>query len=133
MSTRVIPEYYGGKHIGTGELAHVQNLGVPNSHYEEKANELRQRYLVWLEVWKLKTHPLLLVPGWTGFNIKTRDHIVIVESVISYLDTIDADATDLRTAYEVLSRSCEIKDRLQLKAVVCVFDQAFYAKAMEIF
>ena len=82
---------------------------------------------------KLKTHPLLLVPGWTGFNIKTRDHIVIVESVISYLDTIDASATDLRTAYEVLSRGCEIKDRLQLKAVVCVFDQAFYAKAMEIF
>lgn len=32
-----------------------------------------------------------------------------------------------------MSRGCEIKDRLQLKAVVCVFDQAFYAKAMEIF
>ena len=63
---------------------------------------------------------MLLVPGWTGFNIKTRDHIVIVESVISYLDTIDAAATDLRTAYEVLSRGCEIKDKLQLKAVVCV-------------
>ena len=34
--TRVIPEYYGGKHTGPGELAHVQNLGVSNSHYEEK-------------------------------------------------------------------------------------------------
>ena len=102
--TRVIPEYYGGKRTGPGELARVQNLGVPNSHYEEKANELRQRYLVWLEVRKLKTHPLLLVPGWTGFNIKTRDHIVIVESIISYLDTIDAAATDPRTASEVLSR-----------------------------
>ena len=73
------------------------------------------------------------MPGWTGFNIKTRDHIAIVESVISYLDTIDAPATDVGTAYEVLSRGCEIKDRLQLKAVVCVFDQAFYVKAMEIF
>ena len=82
---------------------------------------------------KLKTHPLLLVPGWTGFNIKTRDHIVIVESVISYLDIIDASATDLRTAYEVLSMGSEIKHRLQLKAVVCVFDPAFCAKAMEIF
>ena len=48
--TRVTPEYYGGKRTGPGELAHVQKLGVPNSHYEEKANELRQRYLVWLEV-----------------------------------------------------------------------------------
>ena len=131
--TRMLPEYYGGKRIGPGHLPYVQNLGVPNSRFEEKANELRQRYLVWLEVRKLKTHPLLLVPGWTGFNIKTRDHIVIVESVISYLDTIDASATDLRTAYEVFSRGCEIKHRLQLKAVVCVFDQAFCAKAMEIF
>ena len=112
---------------------YVQNLGVPNSRFEEKANELRQRYLVWLEVRKLKTHPLLLVPRWTGFSIKTRDHIVIVESVISYLDTIDASATDLRTAYEVLSRGCEVKHRLQWKAVVCIFDQAFCAKAMEIF
>ena len=76
---------------------------------------------------------MLLVPGWTGFNVKTRDHIGIVESVISYLDTTDASGTDLRTAYEVLPRGCEIKDRLQLKAVVCVFDQAFYPKAMEIF
>ena len=131
--TRVLPEYYGGKRIGSGQLSYVQNLGFSNSRNEKKADELRQRYLVWLEVRKLKTHPLLLVPGWTGFNIKTRDHIVIVESAISYLDTIDASATDLRTAYEVLSRGCEIKDRLQLKAVVCVFDQAFYAKAMEIF
>ena len=131
--TRVLPEYYGGKRIGPGQLPYVQNLGVPNSRFEEKANELRQRYLVWLEVRKLKTHPLLLVSRWTGFNIKTRDHIVIVESVISYLDTIDASATDLRTAYEVLSRGCEVKHRLQWKAVVCVFDQAFCAKAMEIF
>ena len=76
---------------------------------------------------------MLLVPEWTGFNIKTRDHVVIVESIINYLGTVDAAVTDLRTAYEVLSRGCEIKDRLQLKAVVCVFDQAFYAKAMEIF
>ena len=32
-----------------------------------------------------------------------------------------------------MCRGCEIKDRLKLKAVVCVFDQAFYAKADEIF
>ena len=125
--TRVIPEYYDGKRTGPGELAHVQDLGVPNSHYEEKANELRQRNLVWLEVRKLKTHPLLLVPGWTGFNIKTRDHIVIVESVISYLDITDA-ATDLRTAYEVLLRGCEIKDILQLKALFVFSIRHFMTK-----
>ena len=49
------------------------------------------------------------------------------------MDTIDSPATDHKTAFEVLCRGCEIKDRLKLKAVVCVFDQAFYAKAAEIF
>ena len=130
--TKEIPEYYGGKRVGPGELPHVQNLGVSSS-YSEKAKELTLRYLVWLEVRKLETHPLLLVPGWTGFNIKVRDRVVVVESTISYLDTIDSPATDLKTAYEVLSRGCEIKDRMQLNAVVCVFDQAFYAKAMEVY
>ena len=59
--------------------------------------------------------------------------MVVVESTISYLETIDSPATDLKTACEVLSRGCEIKNRLQLSAVVCVFDQAFYAKAMEVY
>ena len=91
----------------TGELPYIQNIGVPNSRYEEKVNKLQQQYLVCLEVSKLKTHPFLLVPAWTGFNIKTRDQIVILESAIGYLDTIDASATDPRTAYEVLSSGCE--------------------------
>ena len=34
--TRVIPEYYGGKRIGPGELSHIQSLGVPKSCYEDK-------------------------------------------------------------------------------------------------
>ena len=84
-------------------------------------------YLVWIEVKKLKIHPALLVPGWTGFQITIRKDIVILESLISYLDTIDSPATDHETAFEVLCRGCEIKDRLKLKAVVCVFNQAFYA------
>jgi hypothetical protein len=56
------------------------------------------KYLVWIEVRKLKTRPFLLVSGWTGFNIIVRNGIVVVESVISYLDTIDSPATDLKTA-----------------------------------
>ena len=68
--TKEIPEYYGRKRVGPGELPHVQNLGLSSS-YCEKAKELTLRYLVWFEVRKLETHPLLLVPGWTGFNIKS--------------------------------------------------------------
>lgn len=99
----------------------------------DKAKEMALHYFVWIEVRKLEMHPLLLIPGWTGFNIKVRDRVVVVESTISYSDTIDSPATDLKTAYEVLSRGCEIKNRLQLSAFVCVFDQAFYAKAMEVY
>ena len=91
------------------------------------------QYLVWVEVRKLKTQPLLLVPGWTDFNIKVRDNIVVLESAIGYLDTLDSPATDLETAYEVVSRRCEARDGLYLKAVVCVFDRAFYLKAMEVY
>ena len=94
---------------------------------------LHLHYRVWIELRKLRTHPLLLVPGWTGFFIKVRDNIVVIQSTIGYLDTLDSPATDLKTAYEVLCLGCEIKERLKLKAVACVFDQAFYAKAMEVF
>ena len=89
-------------------------------------------YRVWIELRKLRPHPLLLVPGWTGFFIKVRDNIV-VQSTIGYLDTLDSPATELLTAYEVVCLGYEIKERLKLKAVACVFDQAFYAKAMEAF
>ena len=54
-----------------------------------------------------------------------------MESTVGYSDSIGSPATDEKSAYEVLFRGCEIKDRLQLNAVVCVFDQAFYAKAIE--
>ena len=88
-------------------------------------------YVVWIEVRKLKTHPVSPVPGWTGFQISIRKDMMILESLISYLDTIDSPATDHKTAFDVLYRGCEIKDRLKLKAVVCVFDQAFYAEQLK--
>ena len=43
---------------------------------------------MWVEVRKLETHPSL--PVWTGFDIQVRDRVVVVESTISYLDTIDS-------------------------------------------
>ena len=100
--TKENPEHYDRKRVESGELLHIQNLGVRSSH-SEKAKELILCYLVWFEVRKLESHPLPLVPGRTGFNIKVRVHVVVVESTISYLDTKDSPATDLKTAYEVLS------------------------------
>ena len=51
---------------------------------------------------------------------------------IAYLPTVNAPATDLTTVYEVLNRSLKIMHALKLNVIVCVFDQALYAKASEV-
>ena len=72
------------------------------------------------------------VSRWTGFNIKLRSGIDILEDNIAYLPTVNVPATDLGTVYEVLLRSLKIMQALDLNAIVCVFDQTLYAKAYEI-
>lgn len=62
--SREIPEYYGGKRVGPGELQHVKDLHT-STNYAERSDIQRKKYLIWLEVRKIKTHPALLVPGWT--------------------------------------------------------------------
>ena len=76
---------------------------------------------------------MLLTPGWTGFNITIRKGNIVSESAIGYLDALDSPATDLQTAQEVLCGGLEIRERLHLDGVICVFDQAFYAKVMEVY
>ena len=69
--------------------------------YQEITKRLHLHYRVWIQLRRLLTHLLLLVPGWTGFFIKFLDNIVIIQSTIRYLDILDAPATYLKTAYEV--------------------------------
>ena len=120
--------------VNVSDLASLTNKEfITKLFLLEFKNIQRLRYIVWIEVRKLKTHPTLLVSGWTTFNIKVANNVVITARNISYLDTIDALTTDWKTAVEVLCRACEIRDRLGLKAVAYVFYQSFYAKAMEVF
>ena len=72
------------------------------------------------------------IPGWIGFNIKVRNGEQVSQDNIGYLQTKDAPASNISTVFEVLSQSLKIKDSLRLNAIVVVFDQAIYAKAMEI-
>ena len=72
------------------------------------------------------------VSRWTGFNIKLRSGIDILKDNIAYLPTVNAPATDLGRVYEILLRSLKIMQALNLNAIVCVFDQALYAKACEV-
>ena len=61
-----------------------------------------------------------------------RDEVDVSQNSIGYLTTIDAPATDMSTVHEILVRSLKIRDTLKLKTIVLVFDQALYAKAIEI-
>ena len=129
---RQIPDHYGWKCMGPGELSYVKDLTIASS-YKDKAIMQRELYLIWIEIRKLTTHPALLIPGRTGLNITVRKKLVVVESTIGYLHTPNLPVTDLQTAYEVLCGGCEIRDRRNLETVSCVFDQSFYAKAIEIY
>ena len=57
---------------------------------------------------------------------------MIVESTVGCFEAINAPTTEMSTVYEIMKRSCRIKDKLNLPSIVCVFDQAIYAKACEI-
>ena len=72
------------------------------------------------------------MPGWTGFNISTRDRTEVKRDVVTYLPTINAPATDMKTVNEILVRSEKIRQNLGLDSIVVVSDQAIYAKTTEI-
>ena len=105
--SKEIPDYCGGRRVGPGILSYVQYLGISSS-YQEITKTLHMHYRVWIQLRKLRTHPLLLVPGWTGFFIKIRDNIVVIQSTIQYLDTLDSPANDLETAYEVCHMASDL-------------------------
>ena len=56
--------------------------------YAEKNYYQRLNDLISVEVRKLKAHPALLVPGWTGFQITVMVIMVILESIISCLKSV---------------------------------------------
>ena len=93
---REIPEYYSGKRSGPGELVHAQKLDESRKYAETNYYQ-RLNHLIWIEVRELRTHAALLVNGWTGFQITIIKDMVILESIISYLDTLDSSGTDKKT------------------------------------
>ena len=72
------------------------------------------------------------VPSWTGFNTIFQQTTEACSDEIGYLPTIHAPATDIATVYEILQRSVIIQKQLQLPYIICAFDQAIYAKAIEL-
>lgn len=73
-----------------------------------------------------------VIPAWTGFNTLLREDTVPRECSIAYCQVIEASPTELPTVYTVLQRSLQMADQLQQHDVLVVFDQAIYAKALEV-
>jgi hypothetical protein len=72
-----------------------------------------------------------LLPGLTGFNtLLSRPKLV--NSTVAYLPAIDAPVTEYSTVKEVLKRSVEMADKVELNFMVLVFDEAVYAKIQHI-
>lgn len=87
--------------------------------------------LVWI-IARLHKATQQTVSSWTGFNMQVHNSDAIVQTKIAYLPTVNAPATSLKTVHEVMNQSLKIIEQLELNSIVCVFDQAFYAKAAEV-
>ncbi|XP_046842015.1 uncharacterized protein LOC124436135 [Xenia sp. Carnegie-2017] len=71
------------------------------------------------------------LPGWTGFNTMLIEEIPEV-SRVGYLPVINAPPTEYSTINEILKRSKNIAEKLDLQYAVLVFDEAVYSKVQHI-
>lgn len=111
--------------------ASIPTMVYEEVYYKKCWNKARMKNLVWL-VTRLHAQQNQPIPGWTGFNIRSRQNVTVTHSSIGYLPTINGPASDMATVYEIFVQSHKIMKTLDLKEIILVFDQALYAKAMEI-
>ena len=119
------PSYNSGQRVG---LPLVKRLRIDCSE-DVKIAEMKN--LTWCVVRQINEVKQNMC-SWTGFNIVTRNDITMKQDTVAYLPTINAPATAMSTVNEVLKQALKIKESLDLNEIVCVFDQAFYAKAADI-
>lgn len=108
-------------------------LVAPNSSvlFEDAMSRCHQRNLLWILV-RLHDSSHQTMSSWTGFNIQTRDATTVSVDKVGYLPTINAPATEISTANEILSRALSIQESLSLQHVAVVAYQALYAMRTEV-
>ena len=117
--------YINGPRIGPTNLVFYDN----KDSLLLKAKQ-RRRYLGWSTL--RKNNIERLIPSWTGFQILVTNNVLTLKTSVGYMQSIDSPATDITTIFQVMCRALKIKDTLKLPEIVCVFDQAIFAKAAEI-
>ncbi len=73
-----------------------------------------------------------VVPSWSAFNTMLQKENAPRESSVGYCQIIDGSPTELGTVYTVLEKSLQMANQLHQQDAIVVFDQAIYAKALEI-
>uniref|UniRef100_UPI00358FD6F1 uncharacterized protein isoform X1 n=1 Tax=Myxine glutinosa TaxID=7769 RepID=UPI00358FD6F1 len=121
----MLPTYNAGQHVGPPITQSVDANTTRQVHHAKTKN------LIWLLA-RIAVLEAQAISSWTGFNIQIRDDVTVVQDTVGYLPTINAPATEMTTVHEVLNQTLHIMESLQLNQIVCVFDQALYAKAAEI-
>ena len=124
-TTSLLPQYIAGK---KGHPPIAKQPAEPDSNDQVEMGKQKNHMWTFLRQTDVENQ---IVPSWTGFNIRTRNKTVITQDRLGYLPTINAPATDLSTVNEILNQAMKISRQLDVK-VVCVFDQALYAKVTEI-
>ncbi len=125
MAPLILPSNNAGEHIAPP----LTKSRPVDSSEAVKIAEMKD--ISWCMV-RLKSNTEQNVCGWTGFNIMTRNDISVKQDTVGYLPTMNAPATAMNTVNEVLTQALKYKEALELTNIVCVFDQALYAKAAEI-
>lgn len=137
ISTEVLP-YHSGTQQGPG------TLGIDVTSIIQASKEIAVPARVVDFGWVLCRMPIedtlfsftdsqqQVIPAWTGFNTLRNEKGIPRECSIGYCQVIEASPTELPTVYTVLQRSLQIADQLGQHDVIIVFDQAIYAKALEV-
>ena len=72
------------------------------------------------------------VPAWWAFNALAPKSSVPPKSDIAYCPVINGSSTEMLTVYAILRKCLDRSESVGLGYTIIVFDQAIYAKAMDI-
>ena len=120
----VLTTYNAGRRVGSPQ---TRSADVNFKKYIAKTFSKK---LLWI-IARIAQEQSRLDCSWTVFNIRARDETIVNADSMSYMPTIDAPATQLSTVYEILQQSLNVMTHLRLNSIVCVVDQALYAKAVK--
>ena len=111
----MLPAYNAGQRVGPSQ---TNSADVDTEAQTQLAG---QKNLVWVMA-RSSQQEDQSISSWTGFNIKTRDDVTVIQDNVGYLPTINAPATQMSTVNEVLNQSLSIMQSLKQTKIVCVFD-----------